>query len=231
MAEARRNCVCLTPPQVPHYVPWINVLRGGLNAVLAWVALMACVLSYTVEWEYDHGHPVWHAEEYRCAMTVVSSALHGVCLPIGQLLQRGSSLPGVLQHDEVQQCSLRRQQCLSRLPDCTTTCTSMLANTLLMPVFTQVMSVGVPVMFIVGGGICWLRLVYAWRTALKFKQLPPGVKPRSIHRFTSEFDVEVASRIGRVWDEDGVLDAAATEIAENVLKVGTLRGLGPGYAA
>jgi hypothetical protein len=83
----------------------------------------------------------------------------------------------------------------------------------------QVMAVGVPIAFVVGGGICWLRLVYAWRTALKFKQLPPGVKPRSIHRFTSEFDVEVASRIGRVWDEEGVLDATAKEIAENVLKV------------
>lgn len=93
---------------------------------------------------------------------------------------------------------------------------------LLLAVLAQVMAAGVPVMFIVGAGICWLRLVYAWRTALKFKQLPAGVKPRSIHRFTSEFDVEVASRIGRVWDEDGVLDAAATEIAENVLRVGTL---------
>jgi hypothetical protein len=88
-----------------------------------------------------------------------------------------------------------------------------------MPGRVQVMAVGVPVMFVVGAGICWLRLVYAWRTALKFKQLPLGVKPRSIHRFTSEFDVEVASRIGRVWDEEGVLDATATEIAENVLKV------------
>eukprot|EP00882_Tetradesmus_deserticola_P006573 GHRQ01006917.1.p1 GENE.GHRQ01006917.1~~GHRQ01006917.1.p1 ORF type:complete len:1485 (+),score=562.58 GHRQ01006917.1:723-5177(+) len=138
---------------VPHYVPWINVLRGGLNAVLAWVSLVACILSYTVEWEYDHGHPVWHAEAYRHTMTVV-------------------------------------------------------------------MAVGVPVMFVAGGGVCWMRLVYAWRTALKFKQLPPGVKPRSIHRFTSEFDVEVASRIGRVWDEEGVLDTAATEVAENVLKAG-----------
>jgi hypothetical protein len=90
---------------------------------------------------------------------------------------------------------------------------------LLLPLLLQIMSVGVPVMFVAGAGICWLRLVYAWRTALKFKQLPAGVKPRSIHRFTSEFDVEVASRIGRVWDEDGVLDATATEIAENVLKV------------
>lgn len=72
---------CLPLPQVPHYVPWINVLRGGLNAVLAWVALLACILSYTVEWEYDHGHPVWHAEEYRRTMTVVSSALCGVPTP------------------------------------------------------------------------------------------------------------------------------------------------------
>jgi hypothetical protein len=71
---ARYVVLCMPAcPQVPHYVPWINVLRGGLNAVLAWVALMACILSYTVEWEYDHGHPVWHAEEYRRTMTVVSS--------------------------------------------------------------------------------------------------------------------------------------------------------------
>lgn len=81
------------------------------------------------------------------------------------------------------------------------------------------MAVGVPVMFFVGGGICWAHLVYAWRTALKFKTLPPGVKPRNIHRFTSEFDVEVASRIGRVWDEEGVVDLTAMNLAENVLKV------------
>lgn len=81
------------------------------------------------------------------------------------------------------------------------------------------MAVGVPVSCLLGAGICWGHLVYAWKAALKFKVLPEGVKPRTIHRFWTEFDVEVASRIGRVWDEEGVLDQTALDIAENVLKV------------
>lgn len=83
----------------------------------------------------------------------------------------------------------------------------------------QVMAAGIPVFFCLGGGICWAHLVYAWRSALKFRTLPAGVKPRTIHRFSTEFDVEIASRIGRIWDEEGVLDAAALDLAENVLKV------------
>lgn len=83
----------------------------------------------------------------------------------------------------------------------------------------QVMAAGIPVFFFLGGGICWAHLVFAWRSALKFKVLPPGVKPRSIHRFSTEFDVEIASRIGRIWDEEGVMDSAALDLAENVLKV------------
>jgi hypothetical protein len=83
----------------------------------------------------------------------------------------------------------------------------------------QIMAVGVPVSCLLGAGICWGHLVYAWKAALKFKVLPEGVKPRTIHRFWTEFDVEVASRIGRVWDEEGVLDQTALDIAENVLKV------------
>eukprot|EP00879_Flechtneria_rotunda_P020397 GHRR01021459.1.p1 GENE.GHRR01021459.1~~GHRR01021459.1.p1 ORF type:complete len:889 (+),score=208.65 GHRR01021459.1:224-2890(+) len=139
---------------VPHYVPWINVLRGGLNLVLAWVALMGCILSYTVHWEWDdHGHPHWHDDQYRHMMTIITV-------------------------------------------------------------------VGIPLMFLAGAGICWGRLLYAWKTALKFKVLPPNVKPRLLHRFSSEFDVEVSSRVGRVWDEDGVLDQTAVELAENVLKAG-----------
>lgn len=39
--------------------------------VLAWVALMACILTYTVHWEIDHGHPTWDRPEYRAAMTTV----------------------------------------------------------------------------------------------------------------------------------------------------------------
>lgn len=88
-----------------------------------------------------------------------------------------------------------------------------------LPVCPQLMAVGVPVSFLAGAGICWGHLMYAWKAALKFKVLPDGVKPRTIHRFWSEFNVEVASRIGRVWDEEGVLDQTALEIAENVLKV------------
>ena len=69
--------------QVPHYVTWINILRGGLNAVLAWVSLVTCVLSFTVEWEWDHGHPIWHQDEYRRMMTVVCAR--------ARLAGRGSS--------------------------------------------------------------------------------------------------------------------------------------------
>lgn len=82
------------------------------------------------------------------------------------------------------------------------------------------MAGGCPLLFLVGAGICWARLVYTWRSALKFKVLPPGVKPRTIHRFMEDFDVEIASRIGRVWDEEGVLDPTALDLAENVLRVG-----------
>src|SRR5690349_11742774 len=42
--------------------------------VLAWVALIACILTYTVEWhenEHDHEHPSWDRPEYRDAMTKV----------------------------------------------------------------------------------------------------------------------------------------------------------------
>jgi hypothetical protein len=67
--------LCRGMLQVPHYVPWINVLRGGLNAVLAWVSLMACILTYTVNWEYDEkGHPHWDHHDYRHTLTTVRPA-------------------------------------------------------------------------------------------------------------------------------------------------------------
>jgi hypothetical protein len=50
------------------------VLRGGLNAVLAWVSLMCCILSYTVHWEWDEkNHPHWDQPEYRHMMTTVGA--------------------------------------------------------------------------------------------------------------------------------------------------------------
>jgi hypothetical protein len=55
-------------------VPGINVLRGGLNAILAWCALMGCILTYTVAWQWDKKHhPYWDSEfyAYRQMMTTV----------------------------------------------------------------------------------------------------------------------------------------------------------------
>jgi hypothetical protein len=51
--------------------------------------------------------------------------------------------------------------------------------------FLQLMAAGVPVAFLAGAGLCWGHLVYAWKTALKFKVLPEGVKFRNIHRSAS----------------------------------------------
>eukprot|EP00955_Chlamydomonas_euryale_P107627 365785-Chlamydomonas_euryale.AAC.1 len=36
-----------TVAELQNYVPWMNCLRAGLNAVLAWVAAMLCVLMFT----------------------------------------------------------------------------------------------------------------------------------------------------------------------------------------
>jgi len=73
--------------------------------------------------------------------------------------------------------------------------------------------------FAAGWGITYVRLWYAWKCALCFKVVQPGVKPRSLHHFWDDYAVEVAARIGRVFDEDGISDPVALDIAENVLKV------------
>lgn len=86
---------------------------------------------------------------------------------------------------------------------------------------SQLMAGGLPVVFFGGMAAMYLRLYCAWRTALKFSRLGPGVKPRSIHTFWDDFDVEVAARIGRIFDAEGNnMDPAALDIAENVLKAG-----------
>jgi hypothetical protein len=83
------------------------------------------------------------------------------------------------------------------------------------------MAGGVPVAFLGGMAVMYARLHYAWRTALKFTNFGPGIKPRSVHTFLDDFDVEVAARIGRVFDEEGgSWDPAALDIAENVLRAG-----------
>jgi hypothetical protein len=45
--------------------------------VLAWVSLIACILTYTVHWEWDEKHhPHWDNHDYRHAMTTVSIQLY-----------------------------------------------------------------------------------------------------------------------------------------------------------
>jgi hypothetical protein len=62
---------------------------------------------------------------------------------------------------------------------------------------------------------------------MKFARYQPGMKARAIHRFTEDFDVEVAARcLMRVWvDDEGTLDPVALDLAENVLKVRTFEWL------
>jgi len=83
------------------------------------------------------------------------------------------------------------------------------------------MAGGVPIVFLGGMGVMYARLWYAWRIALKFKHVDPAMKPRSIHTFFDDFDVEVAARIGRVFDSEGAYcDPGALDLAENVLRSG-----------
>ena len=72
--------------------------------------------------------------------------------------------------------------------------------------------------FALGALAAYARLWYIWAVALRFRAWAPGVKYKSIFKFDSDFDVEVASRVARVWDEDGNLDPVAIELAETVIK-------------
>jgi hypothetical protein len=83
------------------------------------------------------------------------------------------------------------------------------------------MAGGVPVAFLGGMAAMYGRLYYAWRVALKFAHADPAIKPRSIHTFFDDFDVEVAARIGRVFDVEGNNnDPGALDVAEGVLRSG-----------
>jgi hypothetical protein len=83
------------------------------------------------------------------------------------------------------------------------------------------MAGGVPVAFFGCMAAMYARLYYGWRVAFRFARLGPGVKPRSLHTFFDDFDVEVAARVGRVFDVEGAnFDPGALDVAENVLKAG-----------
>eukprot|EP00967_Tisochrysis_lutea_P069085 scaffold90712_cov20-Tisochrysis_lutea.AAC.2 len=51
-----------------------------------------------------------------------------------------------------------------------------------------------------------------------------GMNLACARRFNNSFEVELASRVDRVWDEDGNLDAAALDLGEAVLKVRSCMG-------
>jgi len=87
-------------------------------------------------------------------------------------------------------------------------------------VLTKSMHYGLGPAFALGCLAAYLRLWYMWAVALRFRAWTPGVKYKSIFKFDSDFDVEVASRVARVWDEDGGLDPVAIELAETVIKGG-----------
>ena len=83
------------------------------------------------------------------------------------------------------------------------------------------MAGGLPVAFLGGMAAMYARLYHAWRVALKFAAAPPDARPRRVHRFLDDLDVEVAARVGRVLDPDGVpCDAGALDAAEAVLRAG-----------
>ncbi len=41
-----------------------------------------------------------------------------------------------------------------------------------------------------------------------------------MHRFNDDKEVEIASRIGRVWDEEGNVDPQCLDLAEIILRAG-----------
>ena len=116
----------------------------------------------------------------------------------------------------MQECALSHNQSHSSALICSPYCLPPRPHTR-----AQLMAFGVPLAFFGGMAVMYARLHYAWRTALKFTNFGPGVKPRSIHTFLDDFDVEVAARIGRVFEEEGAnWDPAALDIADNVLRAG-----------
>ncbi|KXZ48338.1 hypothetical protein GPECTOR_28g744 [Gonium pectorale] len=89
-------------------------------------------------------------------------------------------------------------------------------------IITDSMAYGVPAVFILAGLAGGIRLLYFFRIALKFQrlQLDPTLYSKRIHRFGDDKDVEICSRIARVWDEDGNLDQQCVDLAEVILRAG-----------
>ncbi|GIL79405.1 hypothetical protein Vretimale_18290 [Volvox reticuliferus] len=89
-------------------------------------------------------------------------------------------------------------------------------------IITNSMLYGLPVVFFGAGLLGAIRLYYFFRVALKFQimQQQPNMYSKRVHRFSDDKEVEVCSRIARVWDEDGNLDQQCLDLAETILRAG-----------
>lgn len=68
----------------------------------------------------------------------------------------------------------------------------------------QSMQYGVVPAFITGGLLAAIRSYYFFRVGLRFHRLleDPHLNSRRVYKFAEPYDVELASRVGRVWDDD-----------------------------
>ncbi|GLI68263.1 hypothetical protein VaNZ11_012618, partial [Volvox africanus] len=89
-------------------------------------------------------------------------------------------------------------------------------------IITNSMLYGLPVVFFGAGLLGAIRLYYFFRVALKFQimQQQPNMYSKRVYRFSDDKEVEVCSRIARVWDEDGNLDQQCLDLAEVILRAG-----------
>ncbi|KAG2422329.1 hypothetical protein HXX76_016114 [Chlamydomonas incerta] len=87
---------------------------------------------------------------------------------------------------------------------------------------TDSMSYALPFVFFGSGLAAALRLYYFFRVALKFQilQQQPNLYSKRVHRFSDDKDVEIASRVARVWDEDGNTDPQLLDLAEVIIRAG-----------
>ncbi|PNW87648.1 hypothetical protein CHLRE_02g142166v5 [Chlamydomonas reinhardtii] len=87
---------------------------------------------------------------------------------------------------------------------------------------TDSMSYALPFVFFGSGLAAAMRLYYFFRVALKFQilQQQPNLYSKRVHRFADDKDVEVASRVARVWDEDGNTDPQLLDLAEVIIRAG-----------
>ncbi|GAX73194.1 hypothetical protein CEUSTIGMA_g647.t1 [Chlamydomonas eustigma] len=85
---------------------------------------------------------------------------------------------------------------------------------------TNIMFYGMLPMFFLGGLAAFLRLSYFFKIGLRFRNLDPNQKSKKLYKFSSDTDVEVISRVLRVWDDDHIPDPDALALGETIIKAG-----------